>query len=285
MGITFDLLSKAALEGKLAHFLLFHGSGMIEREKAVLELALMLNCIEENNEGNKPCGHCSACKKLLSGNHPDFYNVKPQKTSIGIEQIIQLQEKLCRKKYEGKYRVCLLNQAEKLTLPAANALLKITEEPPENTIIVISSANAEGIITTLRSRAQEVYFSAPREAEWAEEKEAFRMSGGDPDLARKIQEAGLTQIKNKIEQYLAMIAKRDFLRMFALFPMERDESLLFLQVLAVAMKDLVIAGEQSPESLKEIIKMTEMLRRQVNHRLVLEVLAIKHLRLGGTDLG
>ncbi|UWG97669.1 DNA polymerase III subunit delta' [Dehalobacter sp. DCM] len=285
MGITFDLLAKAAREEKLAHFLLFHGSGTIEREKAVLELALMLNCLEESDHKSKPCRECMACKKILSGNHPDIYLVRPPKTSIGIEQITQLQEKLYRKTYDGKYRVCLLDQAEKLTLPAANALLKITEEPPANTVIVLSTANAEGIITTLRSRAQEVFFSPPDEGTWAEEIEAFRLSGGDPDLARKIQEAGITPVKNRISLYLEMITQRDFLKMFNLFPMERDESVLFLQVLAVAIKEKILRGEQSPEVLKEIIQTTEMIRRQVNHRLVLEVLALKHLRLGGTDLG
>lgn len=73
--------------------------------------------------------------------------------------------------------------------------------------------------------------------------------------------------------------------MFALFPMEREEGQLLLQVLAVVLKEMVIKGQQSPQVLKEITQMTEAVRRQVNHRLALEVLALKHLKLGGTDIG
>lgn len=281
MGINYTLLTKAALEGKLAHFLLFHGCGMIERERAVRDLALMLNCRKEN----KPCRECPDCKKMLSGNHPDFHMIKPQKTSIGIEQIIQIQGKLYRKTYEGKFRICLIDQADKLTLPAANALLKLAEEPPDHTLIVLSAGNAEGIINTLRSRAQEVYFSSPAESDWLEETDAFRLSGGDPDLARKIQEVGLSRIKSLSGSYLEAIDKKDFLKMFALFPMEREEGQLLLQVLAVVLKEMVIKGQQSPQVLKEITQMTEVVRRQVNHRLALEVLALKHLKLGGTDIG
>jgi DNA polymerase-3 subunit delta' len=280
MGINYTLLTKAALEGRMAHFLLFHGSGTIERERAVRDLALMLNCRKEN----KPCRECPDCRKMLSGNHPDFYIIRPQK-SIGIEQIFQIQGKLYRKTYEGKFRICLIDQADKLTLPAANALLKLAEEPPDHTLIVLSTGNAEGIINTLRSRAQEVYFSSPVESDWLEETDAFRLSGGDPDLARKIQEAGLNRIKSLAGNYLEAIEKKDFLKMFALFPMEREEGQLLLQVLAVVLKEMVVKGQQPPQVLKEITQMTEAVRRQVNHRLALEVLALKQLKLGGTDIG
>ncbi|RNC28652.1 MAG: DNA polymerase III subunit gamma/tau [Candidatus Dichloromethanomonas elyunquensis] len=282
MSMNYALLKKAVPEGKLAHFLLFHGSGAEERYRAVLDLALVLNC---RGDGEKPCGHCPACKKILSGNHPDIHMVKPFKASIGIEQVLTFQSKIYRKTYEGGFRVCLMEEADKLTLPAANALLKITEEPPENTVIILSTSNAEGVIGTLRSRAQTVYFSPPNEGEWKDEIEVFRLSGGDPDLARLIQGYGYQQVRNWIEKYLKLIYSGDFLELFKLFPLEKQEILLLLQVLAHTLKGMVAAKKISPQFLYEIGAAIEMIRRQANSRLVLEVLAIKHIRLGGTEIG
>jgi DNA polymerase-3 subunit delta' len=281
MSINFRVLKEAALKGTIAHLFIFHGSGTKERRRAVLELAGVLNCKGEH----RPCWECSVCKKILSGNHPDIEIVRPEKTSIGIEQIFALQKRIYRKVYEARYRICLLEEADKLTLPAANALLKIAEEPPENTIIIFSCGNAEGIIDTLQSRAQPVYFSPPAEEEWAGEREVFRLSGGDPDLARAIQEYGLAYVRGWLEKYFDIIESGDFLKVFGLFPLEKKECQIFLQVLAVTIKQMVLKGQASPQILTEIRHTIEVIRRQVNHRLALEVLVLKHLKLGGTKIG
>jgi len=277
MSLNFELLKRAALEDKLFHLLLFHGSGTEERRRAVLELAAMLNCKEER----KPCGECPACKKLRSGNHPDFYLVLPLKTSVGIEQVLALQEKIYRRIYEGKYRVCLIEEADKLTLPAANALLKIAEEPPENTVLILSSGNSEAIIPTLRSRAQAVFFPFTA-SDFAEKSEELDLSGGDPDLMRNIQKYGTEKIKTWLQGYWEMLESGDFLKAYPLFStLEKEESNLLLQVLAVALKARVVKGELSPQYLIEIGTAQDFFRKQVNHRLVLEVLALKHISLGG----
>ncbi len=282
MSINCRLLKKAIIEGKLAHLIIFHGSGAEERYRAVLELALMLNCKEDREN---PCETCSACKKIISGNHPDIHIVKPQKTSIGIEQILFLQSKIFRQSYESKYRVCLLQEANKLTLPAANALLKIAEEPPDNTLIILSTANYQGIISTLQSRAQAVYFPPPEAQDWKGDFEVYRLSDGDPDLARAIQQKGIEVVKGWIDHYFKTIEINDILKIFGLFPMEREDSLLLLQVLAVTIKKMITESQVSPYILEEVRHSLEMVRRQVNHRLALEVLAIKHIKLGGTKIG
>ncbi len=282
MSLNFDLVRKSAVEYKPAHLLLFHGSGAKERLGAVRELALVLNCIKEN----RPCGECPACKKIQSGNHPDIHIVKPLKTNIGIEQVLSLQREIYRKISEGKYRICLIDEAHRLTLPAANALLKIAEEPPDNTVIILSSGNAEGVIPTLQSRAQAVFFPSPDEAAWRDEVEAFRLGGTDPDLARRIEEYGIEKVKELIKKYMDIVESGDFLKTLELFlPLERDDCLLFLQSLAVTMKEMVAKGKLSPRFLKEIGNTIEIISKQVNHRLALEVLVLKHISFGGNGIG
>ena len=276
-----SLIKKAAIDGKLAHFLLLHGSGSVERYKVAIDLACLLNCKEQV----KPCGQCPSCKKIGSGNHPDIHILKPLKTSVGIGQVIALQEKISRKHFEGNYKVCLIEEAEKLTLPAANALLKISEDPPDNTIIVLSTANGEGIISTLQSRAQSIYLSFPTEQEWEYGSEAYYLSGGDPDLARKINDWDLQKIKDLLMIYTDTVETSDFLKAFALFPLEREQTLILIEVLAVTIREKVIDREVSPKVLQEVGKAAEAVRRQANPRLALEVLILKHIELGGSKIG
>lgn len=277
----FELIKKAAVEDKLAHFLLFHGSGREERTKAALEIAQLLNCREDE----RPCGSCSSCKKVKSGNHPDIYIIGPRSSTVSLEQVLELREKIFRRPYEGRYKVCLLEEADRLTLPAANALLRITEAPPENTVIILSTVNAGSIIVTLQSRAQEVYFPWPAEKEWQYEKGIYELSGGDPDLARKINELGSEKLKEKLAIYLKAVESGDFLKIFSLFPLEKEETLVFLQVLAVLVRKKVNTGEAFSLLLKEVGKTAEAVRRQANHRLALEVLALKHIKMGGNKIG
>ncbi|NLP44522.1 MAG: DNA polymerase III subunit delta' [Peptococcaceae bacterium] len=282
MNHNLTIIKNAALENRLAHLLIFHGSGGLERQKAFRELALVLNCKGDNS----PCRQCSACKKILTGNHPDVHVVEPQKTSIGIEQIALLQQKLYRKPFEGKYRVCLIDEADKLTIAAANALLKVAEEPPEATIIVFSTSNAEGIIATLRSRAQIVYLPPPKQEEWEiGTRDLYDLSGGDPDLARSIEQIGVEKLTEWLQLYLKIIETGDFLQSFNLFPLEKEESIVFLKALTVKIKQLVLSGELTADYLAELRKTMAVIRRQVNHRLAIEVLMLKHIQLGGIKIG
>jgi len=281
MNSKFELIKKAAVQDRLAHFLLFHGSGREERAKAALELAQLLNCREDE----RPCGSCSSCKKVKSGNHPDIHIVKPRSTAVSLEQVLELREKIFRRPYEGRYKVCLLEEADRLTLPAANALLRITEAPPENTVIILSTVNAGSIIVTLQSRAQDVYFPWPAEEEWPYEQEIYELSGGDPDLARKINEWGSENIEERLAVYQKAVESGDFLKVFSLFPLEKEETLVFLQVLAVLVRRKVSKGECPPLLLKEVGKTAEAVRRQANHRLAVEVLALKHIKMGGSKIG
>jgi len=281
MSFNFGLLIKAAFNSRPPHLLLFHGSGSVERQRAVLELAVVLNCMKDN----KPCGECPACKKIQSGNHPDFQTVRPLKTSIGIEQVLSLQEKMYKKIYEGKYRICLIDEADRLTLPAANALLKIAEEPPENTVIVLSTGNVEGIIPTLRSRAQSIYFPPPSGEIWGAGAQSLKLGGGDPDLGRRIEEFGAEKVWEWLANYIRIVESGDFPGIYGIMPSEKEECLLLLQALAVCLKDMVAKGKISPEFLKETGNTAEIIKKQVNHRLAMEVLALKHMSFGGNEIG
>ncbi|HVJ50719.1 DNA polymerase III subunit delta' [Desulfitobacterium sp.] len=285
MNFALELLVKAALEERIAHLLLFHSGGANERRQAGLYLAQALNC--QSPRADAPCLECPACRKIHSGNHPDVQILKPQKASLGIDEIIHWQERVYRKHYEGKYKVFILEQSDRLTLPAENALLKVIEEPPERTIIILSAQNAETLLPTIQSRAQAVYFPMSGEEIWLdsldssinrqEANEAFQLSGKDPDSAQVILELDVAKVKHWVNSFWESVKERDFLKVFGLFPVEKNEALIYLQVLAYQKCE----DSRSPGAILAINKALDQIRRQANPRLAIEVLALELFRQGG----
>lgn len=282
VNLQLSLLEKAAREDKLAHFLLFHGGSSQARHDAALHLAQFLNC--ENPLPKGPCGECGACRKVRSGNHPDVNFLEPLKASLGIEQILAWQEKVYRKHFEGKYKVFVIEQGDVLTIPAANALLKVVEEPPSKTVAILSVQNAEGVLPTLRSRSQMIYFPELSLPDWIQglvgvnedqALEAFRLSGQNPDLATAILQNGISTIKEWLSIFREATETVDFLKLSPLFPMDKNQALLYLQVMAEQVKEELGNEDTGAYAMLAIRKALEALRQQANPRLVIEVMALQ----------
>lgn len=136
--LTIGWLSQAAVTPSGAY--IFHGGSGRGKATAARELAALLN--------------------RDSPGYPYLTVVAPEeKASIGIEQIRRLQTDLSLKTYSASgQRVILVDEAEKLTVEAQNALLKVIEEPPEATVIILTATDPQRLLPTVRSRSQSVYF-------------------------------------------------------------------------------------------------------------------------------
>lgn len=89
----------------------------------------------------------------MTKNHPDFFSIE-EKESIKISQIRELQKKLALKPYIAQFKIALINEAEKLTLPAQHSLLKTLEEPPNHSILILTALSRESLLPTVLSRCQ-----------------------------------------------------------------------------------------------------------------------------------
>ena len=148
------LLKQSIASGRLAHAYLFAGPDGVGKRTCAQIFARALNCLEG---GEEPCDKCPACTKEF---HPDIRVLEPEGNSLRIEQIREMQNSVVYKPYEGKWKVYILEDADKLTEAAANSLLKTLEEPPPVTIFILLTAKPEHILPTIRSRCQQVNFRA-----------------------------------------------------------------------------------------------------------------------------
>jgi len=124
---------------------------------AAVSFAKALNCKEDNLKG---CKSCSSCLKIEKGNHPNFRMITPDGESIKINQIRTLKIELGYKIYEGKKRVWIIDEAEKLTQQAANSLLKVMEEPPGDLVLILITHLSRFLPATVLSRCKIIQFSA-----------------------------------------------------------------------------------------------------------------------------
>jgi DNA polymerase-3 subunit delta' len=141
-------------EKRVPHAWLFCGSRGVGKFMTAQVMAAALLCQRE--EG--PCGECLSCRQIRAGNHPDFILVKPEGSTIKIEQIRNLQHEMARATYRGDYRVCIIDDAEQMTLQAANSLLKMLEEPTGNSIFIMISSRRHQLLATIISRCRVMIF-------------------------------------------------------------------------------------------------------------------------------
>jgi DNA polymerase-3 subunit delta' len=105
------------------------------------------------------CGVCKTCRKIGSGNHADIIRIQPSGAFIKIAQIRELLDTLAMKPYEAKIRVVVISDAQAMNAAASNALLKILEEPPDRTVLVLIATQKSDLLPTIVSRCQHIGFN------------------------------------------------------------------------------------------------------------------------------
>ncbi len=144
-------LQKAIESHKVSHAYILTGEAGMGRKSLANAFALTLLCEKGKSE---PCMECHACKQVLSGNHPDLIYVTHEKpASIGVDDIReQINDTVMVRPYSSYYKVYIVDEAEKMTQQAQNALLKTIEEPPSYAIILLLTTNQEAFLPTILSR-------------------------------------------------------------------------------------------------------------------------------------
>jgi len=151
------LLQRAVTEGRVSQSLMMAGPRGVGKYQFAVALAQALNC-ERVTDGDA-CGDCVPCRKVRAGEHADVQTVVNDGQFIKIEQMRGMLRDAQFKPYEGRHRVCIIDEADRMNAPSANSILKTLEEPPASTLIVLVTAKPYGLPETIRSRCQMLSFS------------------------------------------------------------------------------------------------------------------------------
>lgn len=136
---------------KISHAYIINGENGSGKKLLADIFSTALQC---EQHGINPCGSCQSCKQAVNRNQPDIKWISHEKpTSIGVEDIrSQLIGDMQIKPYHSPYKIYIIDEAEKLTIQAQNALLKTIESPPSYGIVILLTSNSDSLLATILSR-------------------------------------------------------------------------------------------------------------------------------------
>jgi DNA polymerase-3 subunit delta' len=147
---------------KIAHAVTLCGVSGLGKHELSLHMAKAVLCLTPNDDGSQ-CNHCHSCQLFEAGNHPDHLVIEPEEVGkqIKIEQIRQLKEKQQLTPTISRWKTVIINPADMMNVNANNSLLKLLEEPEENTFMMLVTAKFERLPITVRSRCQQIHLKTP----------------------------------------------------------------------------------------------------------------------------
>ena len=237
-----DNLRSSINRGRISHFYLISGpAGSGKRTLAKL-LAAAILC----KSGDKPCGNCAACRKVMGSGHPDFITIDdPEKKVVPVDLIREARSDIYIRPNEADHKIYLFPRAQDMGIPGQNALLKVLEEPPAYGVFILLTDNPQKLLPTVRSRCTELALSAlPENICFAQLRKAFPQSaetdiraaisrsGGFLGQAMEILEAGSDLPAQTVDFLTAFSQRNTYALAQVLVPMEkwkRDQLIPILQ--------------------------------------------------------
>jgi DNA polymerase-3 subunit delta' len=146
------MLKDAVAGGRVTHAWLFTGPPGIGKLHTARVFAAALNCPAGGD------GTCDTCRRILRGVHPDVHVIVPEGDNLLVEDVRAVREEASRTHHEAPVGVFILDEADRMTEAAANALLKVLEEPPPGVVFILVVRSAEALVGTVPSRARVLPF-------------------------------------------------------------------------------------------------------------------------------
>ena len=248
-----NLLSDIA-SGKLSHAYLIEGGEGCGKTYFARFAAAAVLCT-----GDKPpCGKCPSCVKALAGSHPDLFYFSPdKKASMGVETVRDIKKSLFFMPNDGDRKVYIIDDAQKMTVQAQNALLKFIEEPPASVLFFIVADKKESLLPTVVSRTRIISLAPSDNADirrflMSESKksggeqidEAINMAEGSPGKALKLLCRDFSRQRQLCLDFMPVLvstSKSDAMAFLLSMKLNRDGVKEFFTLLMTALADVMNA--------------------------------------------
>jgi len=258
------LLQKAAAKNKIAHAYLFRGPDGVGKKRAALTYAAYINC--KSPLENDACGHCAACRKYISGNHPDLVHIAPDGAAIKIGQVRELKHQLAFPPLEAAVRVGVIEDIHAMRREAANSLLKTLEEPAPDNLLILTADQAGNILPTIISRCQVIPFGPLNHEDIAqvlmqenglEKAQALTLASvaeGSLGRAKLLFQKDLLVFRQEVIEQLLLLQNNQSETIAQVFRLSEKAAALkeniyeFLILLRLWYRDLVLVAAGAPES-------------------------------------
>jgi DNA polymerase III subunit delta' len=288
----------------VAHAYLFYGPQGSGKKTLGSFFARALNCTAFPHG---PCENCLSCRKIAAHNHPDVHLVLPEGKSLKIDQVRQVKKLASFSSREGRYQVFILDASMAVTPEAANSLLKLLEEPPPDTVLVVLAENPDVLPPTIVSRCQlfamerltakDIFKLLEPFGLTAEQMElAVSLAEGIPGKALEAAAADWQQLFSEAFTFLNVLPGRGSVSSLSGQLAEMKNIGVFLDILLILLRDLLVFksggraeniacctqleafaelsrkwdGALARKALETVLHLQENLRSPVNVRLAVE---------------
>jgi DNA polymerase-3 subunit delta' len=249
-----NLLMRAVAEGRIGQGLIFAGERGVGKYRFAMALAQAVNC--EQPVAGDACGVCLTCRKFAARDFTDVKVIVPDGQFIKIEQTRDMANEAQFRPFEGRRRVFIFDEADRLKEQAANAILKTLEEPPETSLIILITAKPYALLETIRSRCQMLNFAPLSEAQLAaylqanyrrpleEIRQLAKLGRGSIGRALEIDLGEYREKRNQLMEIIeARLVNRDSVRLlgaaeFMARKLEKEEFVARLDLMMILLEDL-----------------------------------------------
>ncbi|MEN2985593.1 MAG: DNA polymerase III subunit [Thermodesulfovibrionaceae bacterium] len=226
------LLTGTLITKRIPSAFLFTGEPYIGKTTVALTYAKALNCLEAEGDC---CDVCQSCKKIELGIHPDVKVISAEKDTISISSVREVEEFVFLSRLEAKYKVVIIRESHKMNLAAANALLKTLEEPPQNTVLILTCENISKLPEPVVSRCFKVNFNPLSNHAikklFPEEQNSlvFKLAMGRPGIIKSM------NIIETVEEIKNIIQKKEKVNTFK----DNEEAKWWIDLLTVFLRDAI----------------------------------------------
>jgi len=270
-----DTLCHALAGGRVPHSLLFAGPDGVGKRTLAFMLAKALNCLSQETGF---CNQCASCRKIDAGTHPDvvFVGVLEDKHFLSIDQIRGVKQDVFYQPFEGRFRVFIFDDAERMKDEAANSILKILEEPPPSTKIILLTTTPYSLLPTIRSRCHVFSFSPlplsdillfleQRTALSSEDRDlCARLGQGSIGKALSIELDAFRASRNEVFTFIQAATTQPsaltVLKLAGTLGKEKESFLSNLDLFYLLLQDLFYIAHHAPEDLLTNVDLLPALR-------------------------
>lgn len=157
--LVYQQLLNSFQTNRLSHSYLFEGAKGTGKESCALWFSQLVFCLDLEASAGNPCGTCLNCQRIAFGEHPDVLTIEPDGQTIKVEQIRDIKSNFIKSGMESQQKVMIVKAADKMTVSAANSLLKFIEEPEGDMTIIFMTESKSRILATIQSRCQILHFA------------------------------------------------------------------------------------------------------------------------------
>lgn len=157
--LVYQQLLNSNETNRLSHSYLFEGTKGIGKEQCALWFSQLIFCLNNQTSKVGPCGECHNCQRIEQGEHPDVLTIEPEGQTIKVDQIRDIKSNFIKSGMESQRKVMIVKSADKMTVSAANSLLKFIEEPEGDMTIIFITETKSRILPTIQSRCQILHFA------------------------------------------------------------------------------------------------------------------------------